>query len=156
MSDVGENARLIRDAFRHYGVDYMFIGAGATVLQGSHDTTQDVDVMPLKSPENGDRIIHALESLDFVLDIQKKDEILRGKDFVQFVEPFEFDLVFGPDGFNSYQEALKFKVDVDGYPCMSLKGIIRSKKAAGRPKDLAKIPMLEALDQFRSAFGVGE
>ncbi|HDP33662.1 MAG TPA: hypothetical protein ENN29_00975 [Candidatus Hydrogenedentes bacterium] len=53
--------------------------------------------------------------------------------------PFELDIVFAPDGYESYEEALPMKKIVDGYPVMSVEGVIRTKGAAGRKKDLNDI-----------------
>ena len=35
------------------GVDYLFIGKSGAILLGYPGTTQDVDVFPARSPENG-------------------------------------------------------------------------------------------------------
>src|SRR4051794_12381173 len=46
-------AQEVRDAFARWGVRYLFIGKSAAILLGFPDTTQDADLFPQRSPENG-------------------------------------------------------------------------------------------------------
>lgn len=75
-------AEEIRDAFQRHGVRYLFLGKSAAILLGFPDTTQDVDLFPLRTPENGRAISSALHDLGFDLTSQRINEIERGKDFV--------------------------------------------------------------------------
>ena len=76
-------AQDVAAAFAKHSVDYMFIGKSGAILLGYPGTTQDVDVFPRKSEENGRRIVAALRDLDFTIEENLKQEITRGKDFVQ-------------------------------------------------------------------------
>lgn len=140
------------DAFRlhavlsRHGVEYMIIGKGAAIIQGYSSTTQDIDIFPSKRGDNRERLLAALRELGFVFDVQADggcrfpaSEILVGKDFIQLKGPFELDVVFAPDGFESYEDALPMKRMVEGFPVMSIDGIIRTKAAAGRKRDLNDI-----------------
>src|SRR5688500_629770 len=89
------------EAFARHGVDYMLVGQGAAILQGFWGTTQDIDVYPRKSLVNCARLVAALRDLGFPIDAQREAEIMRGKDFIQLLEPFDLDIVFAPDGFES-------------------------------------------------------
>lgn len=152
---LGARARLLRDAFARFGVQYMFIGKGAAIAQGFMGATKDIDVFPARDPENRKRLVAALKSIGFPLLEQRGDrfvdieaELLRGPDFVQCLEPFDLDIVFGPDGFESFEEAAAaHKVEVDGFPLLSIGGIIASKKAAGRLRDRADLPLLIAFKE---------
>ncbi len=138
-------AEAIRDAFARHGVRYLFIGKGGAVLLGYSDTTQDVDLFLLKSPENGRRAAEALAALGFDLSNEEAAEIERGKDFVQLRNgPFDVDLVFAPDGIESFDEAWARKVDAEGFPVCHPDDIIRSKEAAGRARDRESLPRLRA------------
>ena len=53
-------AQEVRDAFARWGVRYLFIGKSAAILLGFPDTTQDADVFPQRSPENGAALASAL------------------------------------------------------------------------------------------------
>jgi hypothetical protein len=143
-------AQEVAAAFAAHQVDYMFIGKSGAILLGYPGTTQDVDVYPRKDQENGSRIIRALKDLRFNLDPTLEHEILQGKDFVQIKSgPFDLDLVFAPDGIDSYDEA-KSRMDISsGFPVLNIRDIIASKRSAGRPRDAVELPLLEA---FREVY----
>jgi hypothetical protein len=140
----------LADAFARHQVEYLFIGKSGAIFHGYPDTTQDADLFPEKSAENGRRITAALRELGFPIDERLEAELVRGKDFVQIRSgPFDLDLVFAPDGIETYAEAKQRSVLVDGrFPVASLDDIIRSKRAANRPKDRESLPRLEAFAEY--------
>jgi hypothetical protein len=143
-------AQEVAAAFAARQVDYMFIGKSGAILLGYPSTTQDVDVYPRKDEENGRRLVTALKDLGFVVDATLEHEIVSGKDFVQIKSgPFDIDLVFAPDGIESY-EAAKSRMDIStGFPVLNIRDIIASKRAARRAKDAVELPLLEA---FREVY----
>ncbi len=143
-------AQLVAAAFARHEVDYMFIGKSGAILLGYPGTTQDVDVFPRRDDENGRRIVSALTELGFEIDSGLEADIVHGKDFVQIKNgPFDIDLVFAPDGIESYDEA-KARIDLSsGFPVANIKDIIESKRAAGRPRDAIELPQLQA---FRETY----
>lgn len=137
-------AQQVAEAFNAAGVDYLFIGKSGAILLGFPGTTQDVDIFPEKSEQNGQRMVTALLVLGFALDETTKSEIIRGKDFVQLkTGPFDLDLVFAPDGIETYEEAKNRAVQEDIFPVANLRDIIASKKASGRMKDRLDLHLLE-------------
>jgi hypothetical protein len=137
-------AQEVAKAFNEAGVDYLFIGKSAAILLGYPGTTQDVDVFPAKSVENGQRMVKALLELGFLLDDNTQSEVIRGKDFVQLKDgPFDLDLIFAPDGIESFAEAKARAVYEDIFPVANLRDIIASKKASGRIKDRLDLHLLE-------------
>ena len=89
-----EQARIVADAFEKHGVDYLFIGKGAAILLGYPGATQDVDLFPRKSPENGRRMVAALKEIGFGLSAADEAAVVAGSDFVQLSSgPFDVDLV---------------------------------------------------------------
>ncbi|MCB1228380.1 MAG: hypothetical protein KDK99_21415 [Verrucomicrobiales bacterium] len=137
-------AQEVAEAFNAAGVDYLFIGKSGAILLGYPGTTQDVDVFPAKSAGNGQRIVRALLALGFLIDDNAQAEIIRGKDFVQLTDgPFDLDLVFAPDGIESFDEAKARAVQEDIFPVANLRDIIASKKASGRMKDKLDLHLLE-------------
>ena len=95
--------------------------------------------------DNGRRIVSALSDLGFEINNIVEADILRGKDFVQIKNgPFDIDLVFAPDGIESYDEA-KARIDMSsGFPVANIRDIIESKRAAKRPRDAIELPQLQA------------
>jgi hypothetical protein len=147
-------AQEVARAFNEEGVDYLFIGKSAAILLGYPGTTQDVAVFPAKSEENGQRMVKALLTLGFTLDDNTQAEIIRGKDFVQLKDgPFDLDLIFAPDGIESFAEAKARAVQEDIFPVANLRDIIASKKASGRMKDRLDLHLLEL---FRIEFESGQ
>ena len=49
-------AEEIARAFQEAGVEYLFIGKSGAILLGYPGTTQDVDIFPERSTQNGERI----------------------------------------------------------------------------------------------------
>ncbi len=131
--------------FAEHGVDYLFIGKGAAMVLGYPGTTQDVDVFAAKSADNGRRIVAALRSLEFVIPADIEAGILAGRDFVQIKDgPFDVDIVFAPDGIESFEKAKTRRIVHEGLNIASLDDIIASKRGAGRPKDKNDLPLLES------------
>lgn len=142
-------AEEIRDAFAAHGVRYLFLGKSGAILLGFPDTTQDADVYPEKSPENGKALVEALLALRFELTDEQGSEIERGKDFVQLKNgPFDLDLIFAPDGIEEFEEAWQRHVEVEGFPVCHPDDIIASKEATGRAKDRESLPRLIAFRDY--------
>ncbi|MEK7408080.1 MAG: hypothetical protein AAB225_23660 [Acidobacteriota bacterium] len=142
-------AQELKNALALYGVRYLFIGKSAAVILGFPDTTQDADLFVERSPENGRRLATALLSLGFDLTPQQATEIERGKDFIQLRNgPFDVDLVFAPDGIESFEQAWGRRVEVEGYPVCHLDDIIASKEAANRVRDREALPRLRLFREY--------
>ncbi len=127
-----------------HGVRFMLVGQSAAVLQGSRGSTEDVDVW--FEDVSDTRIAEAITSVggywasgSFGL----MPPQLGGGGISDF-----FDVVVHCDGLRRFAEeyADAREVDLGGVrvPVLPLERILASKRAAGRPKDLAQIPALEA------------
>jgi hypothetical protein len=142
-------AEEIRDVFARHGVRYLFIGKSGAILLGFPDTTQDADLFVEKNAENGARIVQGLIELGFTLSPDQADEIRRGKDFVQLKDgPFDLDLVFAPDGIETFADAWARRIEIEGFPVCNLDLIIASKKATNRVKDRESLPRLIAFRDY--------
>jgi hypothetical protein len=132
--------------FNKHNVEYLFIGKGGAILYGYPGTTQDIDIFPKKSEKNCRSLAEALKELGFDLDEILEEGITQGKDFIQIRGgPFPLDIIFAPDGIESFDEAQKRGTLVDGkFPCASIDDIIESKKASRRQRDREELPRLEA------------
>ena len=139
--------KVVIDTFLEYGVDFMLIGGVSAVFQGFDSVTKDVDLYIKNEKENNKKVVEALKSLNFDLTGIEED-ILKGADFCQLDDPMPLDLLYAPDGFESYREAEKYKIVKDGIPCLSIEGIIKSKSSANRKKDRVTIPALKDFLEF--------
>jgi hypothetical protein len=141
-------AEEIRAAFARHGVRFLFIGKSGAILLGFPDTTQDADLFMEKTAANASAV-EALRELGFTLSAAEAEEIVRGKDFVQLKNgPFDVDLIFAPDGIESFAQAWARRVEVEGFPVCHPDDIINSKRAANRAKDRESLPRLEAFRDY--------
>lgn len=142
-------ADLVR-VFSKNKVDYLVIGKSGAIIYGFPDTTQDIDIFPKKSSDNGKRIVTSLRELGFNIDDKLEKAIVSNKDFIQIRGgPFDIDLVFAPDGLESFDDAKKRASLLEGkYPVASIDDIIRSKKLASRQKDKEVIDRLVEFAKF--------
>lgn len=142
----------IRDALARHHVKYLFIGKSGAILLGFPDTTQDADLFVERSPENGRALADALESLGFGLSQEQREDVERGRDFIQFKNgPFDLDVVHAPDGIEHFADAWKRHVEIEGFPVCHIDDIIASKEAANRVRDRESLPRLRAFrDWLRS------
>jgi len=148
-----EQGELLASVFNHWNVEYLFIGKSGAIFYGFPDTTQDADIFPAKNPENGRKLISALRELGYELNPEDELHLIAGKDFIQLRSgPFDLDLVFAPDGIETFADAQSRSLMIDGkFPVASLDDIIASKRAANRAKDRESLPRLEAFrDYLRS------
>ena len=118
-------------------------------MLGYSDTTQDVDLYVDKQKGNCEKLVAALLELGFPLTGTEQGEIQRGKDFIQLRNgPFDMDLVFAPDGIDSFEDAWKRRVERYGFPIASLDDIILSKQVANRQKDRESLPRLVSFREW--------
>ncbi len=142
-------AEEIRDAFNRHGCRYLFIGKSGAILLGFPDTTQDAVIFADKSSENGRALVAALREIGFTLTDEQSADIGNGKDFVQLKNgPFDLDLVFAPDGIETFEEAWERHIEVEGFPVCHLDDIIASKAATNRVKDRESLPRLRAFRDY--------
>jgi hypothetical protein len=95
-------------------------------------------------------LVSALRELGQPVSSELERDLIAGKDFVQLRNgPFDLDLVFAPDGIETFAEAQRRSSLIEGrFPVASLDDIIASKRAANRPKDREGLPRLEAFRDY--------
>jgi hypothetical protein len=142
-------AEEIREALKRHDVRYLFIAKSGAILLGFPDTTQDADLFVERSSDNGRALVAALRELGFDLSELQASEIEHGKDFVQLKNgPFDLDLVFAPDGIETFEDAWNRRVDVEDFPVCHIDDIIASKEAANRERDRESLPRLRAFRDY--------
>ena len=144
-------------ALANGGVEFILIGGVAATAHGSARLTQDVDAVYSRTPENLRRLAEALvpfkpylrgapPGLPFRWDVATLE---RGLNFTLTTDLGPLDLLGEIPGGGTYLDlepgAIRLHVFEVDCLCLSLKQLIRSKRAAGRPKDLEALAELEAL-----------
>lgn len=158
-----EPEQLLQVLNRH-GVAYVIVGGLAAVAHGSTLPTEDVDVVPARDRNNLDRLAAALRELGARLRTEHEPAgvefpcdgafLATQPTMLNLVTDLgDVDLVIAPTGFpGGYDDLIAHAIAIDlGNGVMtriaSLVDVITSKRAAGRTKDLAALPYLEALMQ---------
>jgi hypothetical protein len=139
------------DALNAEQVEYLVVGAFALAAHGFPRATGDIDFLVRPSGENAPRVVRALQAFGAPLasaGVSEADFTTPGGVYQIGVVPRRIDLLTEVSGL-SFDEALADHVlrDVDGrsVPFIGREALLRNKRAAGRPKDLADAAALEAL-----------
>jgi hypothetical protein len=141
-------------------VAFVIIGGVAITSHGSSYITKDLDFCYQRTRENLKNIVSALspfnpkprdfpENLPYIFDESK---LLNATNFTFQTDIGDIDLLGEVARVGNYEavenesvimELFDFDVKV-----LSLNGLIKAKRAAGRPKDLLVLPELEALKEL--------
>ena len=149
-------------ALRGNDVSFVIIGGVAATLHGSARLTNDLDVVYERTSLNYERLAKALapfkpylrgapQGLPFRFN---PETIKRGLNFTLRTEVGDVDLLGELTGVGSFREVLRQSLEVvlfgATYRFINLDALIRSKRAAGRAKDLEVIAELEAIQEEKS------
>lgn len=125
------------------GVRFVLVGMSAAILQGATGVTQDLDLWfeTLTDPRIADAV-RAAGGIYLSGSFGMQPPTIGGG------LGDRFDVVTHADGLGPFaQEWVATRVvDIQGVPVrvLPLARVLESKRAAGRPKDIAQIPILEA------------
>lgn len=143
-------------------VDFVVVGGLAISTHSTGYITTDLDFCYLRTKENIKKIVAALspfnprlryfpEELPFVWD---ERTLQNGTNFTLVTSIGDIDLLGEVAGIGDYEEVKKESVVDILYGCelriLTLNGLIKAKRAAGRTKDLLVLPELEALQELLS------
>ena len=153
MAEIAQGLKLFSD----FKVDCVIVGGVAATARGFSQTTYDVDVCYSRTADNLKRLAEALRSVGatlrgaprdvpFLLD----DETLRrGLNFTFDTSIGKIDILGEVAGVGDYAECLKDSSEAELFGILfhviSLEKLIIAKRTAGRGKDLAALPELEAI-----------
>ena len=153
----GETLRVLA---RH-DVKFVVVGMAAGVLQGVPLTTLDVDVVHDRNAENVTRLLGALAELQAIYrgdprNLAPTESHLMGPGHQLLTTIFgDLDCLGSVDGGKNYADLVPFTTELAlgenaTVRVLELSMLIEVKRRAGRPKDMAALPFLEAtLDEIR-------
>jgi hypothetical protein len=136
------------------------IGGVAITAHGSAYITKDLDFCYKRTRENLKRIVQALspfnprprnfpENLPYIFD---ESTLLNGTNFTFETTIGDIDLLGEVSGVGDYNavenESVVMELYGYGIKVLSIDGLIKAKRAAGRTKDLLVLPELEALKEL--------
>lgn len=160
-----KNARFA-DALRvlvRHEVEFIVVGMAAGILQGVPLTTLDVDIVHQRTPDNVARLTAALAELRAIYrgDPRKlspgASHLIGPGHQLLTTDHGDLDCLGAVDDGKSYEDLLPHTKELElgrgeKIKVLDLSHLIEVKRRAGRPKDLAAIPFLEAtLDEIRRA-----
>jgi hypothetical protein len=154
--------RLLEVLSRHK-VKFVLIGALAARMHGFPRLTADAAITPAGDKPNLERLASALKELDAKVYTESVPEGLafdcsatalsRARMWSLVTNAGRLDIAFEPAGVEGYDDlkndAERFEAFGVQFLVASLDDIIRSKEAAGRPKDLDDVAILRALKRMK-------
>lgn len=136
-------------------VEAIVVGMLAGVLQGAPVTTGDLDIVHRRNPENVRRLVELLKRIGARYRHDPR-QITPGESHLaggghQLLETDlgDLDCLGEIDGGKSYEDLLDSSIELElgaglKIRVLGLPALIEVKRRAGRPKDIAVLPLLEA------------
>jgi hypothetical protein len=129
------------------GAEYLVVGAHALAAHGRPRATGDLDIWVRPSVANAERVWAALSRFGAPLSALKKEDLhAPGIVFQIGIEPVRIDILTAIDGVefeSAWQRRLVIQIEDQSVPLLGRDDLIRNKRAAGRPQDLADVASLE-------------
>ena len=144
--NAGPLLKEVLQAFQKHRLETIMIGNAGAALDGAPVTTLDFDFMFRATPLNMKKLKGVAVTLKGVIlrPYYPVSKLFRLCSDDSGLQVDFMPVIHGVSSFESLRSRAK-KVEVMGLPLMlaSLEDIIRSKRAAGRPRDVAVLPTLE-------------
>lgn len=137
-----------------FQVEFIVVGGVSAVIRGAPIVTKDLDVLHRRTPENVERLLGALGSVNALYRLDNRGLkpgvshlMSRGHQLLRTnFGPLDVLGSVGKDGTLSYDDMLRHSddIDLDGMHArvLRLREYVRLKEELGREKDLAVLPVL--------------
>lgn len=144
----------VLSALAECGLEAVVVGSVAALLQGAPITTEDMDILVRDTPRNREKLRSVEERLGHrAVQLTPLSRTLRIPTPRAHVDVL-FDELSGHLRFESLRaRGLRVPLGKVVAVVASLEDVIASKEAAGRPKDLAQLPILRDTLNVRRALG---
>lgn len=132
---------------------FLVVGAQAVAAHGVPRATGDMDIWLDPKPANAEAVWHALLAFGAPLeafDLSINDFAAPGRVIQIGVPPRRIDLMTTIDGVEfdaAWQNRFVTRIADCAVPFLARQDLLRNKRAAGRPKDLLDIDLLEPKDR---------
>ncbi len=144
-----DDFRDLLTTFADEGVDFVLIGGWAMALHGHGRGTDDLDVLVRPTAANAKLVFLALVRFGAPVSAHGVNEGLfaqRGYGYRMGVKPHLIEVLTKVDGIEfdeAVAEGKQFDLDGRKIPYIGREALLKNKRAAGRPKDLADVDWLE-------------
>lgn len=154
MTSASNTPELLEVLARHR-VEFIVVGVTAAVLQGAPVVTFDLDIVYARTAENVSRMLAALDELGAVFRNTPGRRIAPNESHLESTGRKLLQTKLGPldvlgtiDNDAGFDDLLPHSVRLDvggrSIAALGLERLIEVKQRAGRPKDLAVLPVLRA------------
>lgn len=155
MTDFEQFLRLLAE----HQVAFIVVGGVAAIAHGSARHTVDLDIVYQRSATNLDRLVAVLAPLQPYLRgappglpfLWDRATLARGLNFTLTTSIGNLDILGEIVGGGTYENLLPESADLNIFGvrcrCLTVRQLIRVKRAAGRPKDFEAIAELEAIEE---------
>ena len=132
-------------AFQDTGAEFVIVGGWAVAAHGYARSTDDLDVFVRPSAENADRVWRALQAFGAPLEVHGVSPTLfatEGLGYRMGRKPRLIEILTAIDGVSFDEASADAPTVIIGgvhVRVIGRRALIRNKRAAGRPKDLADI-----------------
>ena len=135
--------------FNAHGCEYLVVGAHALAAHGHVRATKDLDIWINPTPVNAPRVFAALSAFGAPLhDLTVEDLTHPGLIFQIGVPPVRIDVITEIDGVefaDAWSDRYETRFADQPAAVLSVRHLIRNKKASGRLQDLADVARLETV-----------
>lgn len=151
-----ETLRLLGEA----EVEFVVVGMAAGILQGVPATTLDLDIVHRRTAENVTRLLSVLQGIHAVARGDSRriapglSHLMGPGHVLLTTDHGDFDCLGTVDSDKSFEDLLPLSRVIQLYGAglwvLDLPALIEVKRRAGRPKDRALLPVLEATLEERN------
>ena len=149
MIELFDDFRDILVELHKAGARFVVLGGHAVAFHGHPRATKDLDVLVEADPDNAKRVYAALAAFGAPLSVFE----VNVEDFASYdgvlqlgVPPRRIDIINRADGI-TFAEAVEdgesFELDGCSIPVIGRAALIKNKRAAGRPQDIADVKALD-------------
>ena len=132
------------------GAEFLIVGAHALAAHGIPRATGDLDIWVRPTPENADRVLQALQRFGAPLFDLTREDLTRADTVFQIgIPPSRVDILSGISGVDfdaAWARRMTITIDDQTLAVLSREDFIANKRAAGRPKDLLDLALLDEAD----------
>ncbi len=148
--EIYQDFKELLELFNAKKVEYMVVGGHAVAFHGAIRATKDIDVYVRPTADNAQRVMDALDAFGFGNVGLKKEDFEKPDQVIQLgFPPVRIDLITSIAGVSWEQAAegeSQGEYGGEPVPFIGRSDLIVSKKATGRPRDLADALDLEELE----------
>jgi len=133
-----------------HGVEFVIVGAYALAYHGTPRFTGDLDVLVRPTLDNAARLLSALDAFGFPGTALTSQGIVEERRMIEMgVPPVQIHVmsaISGVDWTDVWDRRVEGLFGARTVPYIGRDTLVRNKRAAGRPKDLADVDALEGGD----------